>query len=111
MQIKDLAETDFVGRHVQVCRGFSLIDAFLLSDLPQIFSQSRPFGTLLPIPKFRDSGLRLVLFSSFSYPKKCIIMHFSPKSAPNMHYNALFNLSIPAASPNSRPTKLALYFK
>ncbi len=30
------------------------------------------------------------LFRLFLNPKKCTIMHFSPKIASNMHYNALF---------------------
>jgi len=44
-----------------------------------------------PDPEAPGFGTALRRFSSlFFILKKCIIMHFPPKSAPNMHYNALF---------------------
>ncbi len=64
--------------------------AILFLRLPLIFSQR------LCVSAFR-------CFPSFSTLKNCIIMHFSPKSAPNMHYNALFlPLSAHPCLPNSR---------
>jgi hypothetical protein len=42
------------------------------------------------------SGLRSALLLTFSFPKKCIIMHFSAKIVPNMHHNACPSLLAPA---------------
>jgi hypothetical protein len=53
------------------------------------------------------SAFNYLIFSPlFSNPKKCIIMHFSPKSVPNMHYNALFKTPLSPPHPTASSQSL-----
>jgi hypothetical protein len=58
---------------------------------------------------FPSAPLRSGTFSYFSIPKKCIIMHFFPKSARNMHYSALFS-ALAQPYPSTRHYTPAEYF-
>ena len=93
VQISGLLEIDFVG---QTSPGPGL-----LLPLCSAFRVS-----LLQCPSNLFSApLRLcveVFSCLFPHTKNCTIMHFSRKSALNMHYNALFGLAPPPAPLNSR---------
>ena len=94
MQIKHLQRSV-----VDVCanKGLSTNStAKLKSPPPPLIAPrppSNPFSACLCSPSgTSNSGLcvNTTLFPSFSVSKARIIMHFSPKSVPNMHYNAVF---------------------
>ena len=85
------------GATFKWAEGFQLLDSLLFSNLPQIFSQRL---CELCVKSF---------FPSFSSPKKCIIMHFSPKFVRNMHYNALFHRSYPVHAPKIQSTRAFVF--
>jgi hypothetical protein len=98
MQIKDLAQNPCAqspssrGRAVQYRLGFfSAASLCLCVKIPYLCSLTCTWS-LISTPKNP-------LFHHFSNPKNCIIMHFSPKTASNMHYNALFHTPRPAPHP------------